>query len=59
MEVKNTRDTIIFIVILLLAVNILIKYKEAQRTKEKLSVLMGGPFCFMAIILLLLDFILI
>ena len=52
-------NSIVFIVILLLVVNIFIKYRESKRTGEKLCILMGGPFCFMAIILLLLDLILI
>lgn len=53
-----TGNAMVFIVILLLVVHILNKYREAKRTGEKLSVCMGGSFCFMAIILLLLDLIL-
>ena len=52
-------NVIVFIVILLLTVNILIKHKESKRTGEKFSALLGGPFCFIAILLLLLDLILI
>lgn len=52
-------DAMAFTAILLLAGHILIKYEEGKRAGEKLTVCMGGPFCFLAIILLLLDLILI
>lgn len=52
-------NSVVFIVILLLVVNILIKYRESKRTGEKVCMLLGGPFCFIAIVLLLLDLILI
>lgn len=49
------KNAIWFMVILLLITNVFHRYKESKRTGERFMILMGGPFCLLAIVILLLD----